>query len=173
MKYNGESTSIPNVDRLRHHWSTLSSQGARLHIASAKITYFGLSKSVNYVPDENICKTSNGLCIRRSNLKYLDCKIGDVNLKNIGYPNCHLASKSIKKKLCPNYNILKCIGYRRWCNERWKRSGFNRKFKQRKLKKGRFAFLTKRWKRRGILKIWIFFSYPVWNRSRLTYLSCS
>jgi hypothetical protein len=53
MKHNGESTSIPNVDRLRHHWSTLSSQGARVHIASAKVTYFGLSKSVNYVPESN------------------------------------------------------------------------------------------------------------------------
>jgi hypothetical protein len=39
------------------------------------------------VPDENIGKDLERLCIRRSNLKYLDGEIVDANLKKIGYPH--------------------------------------------------------------------------------------
>jgi hypothetical protein len=39
------------------------------------------------VPDENIVNDLEGLCIRRSNLKYLDWEIMDANMKKFGYPN--------------------------------------------------------------------------------------
>jgi hypothetical protein len=42
---------------------------------------------VDYVPDENIVNDLEGLCIRRSNLKYLDWEIMDANMKKFGYPN--------------------------------------------------------------------------------------
>ena len=41
--------------------------------------------SVNFVPDENIYKDFEELCIRRWNLKYLDKEIADANQKIIGY----------------------------------------------------------------------------------------
>ncbi len=37
---------------------------------------------VGFVPNENIGKNLEGLCIRRANLKYLDDEIMDANLKN-------------------------------------------------------------------------------------------
>ena len=42
---------------------------------------------VDYVPDENIGKNLEGLCIRRSNLKYIDGEIVDSNFKKIGKPH--------------------------------------------------------------------------------------
>ena len=40
---------------------------------------------VGSVPDENIYKDLEELCIRRWNLKYLDKEIADANQKIIGY----------------------------------------------------------------------------------------
>ena len=42
---------------------------------------------VDCVPDDNIGKNLEELCIRRSNLKYLNNDIADFNVKIIGYPN--------------------------------------------------------------------------------------
>jgi hypothetical protein len=42
---------------------------------------------IGFVTDENIGKNLEEWCIRRSNLKYLDDKIADANLKKIGYPH--------------------------------------------------------------------------------------
>ena len=42
---------------------------------------------VDSVPDENIGKNLEELCIRRGNLKYLDDEIADANLKKIGNPH--------------------------------------------------------------------------------------
>jgi hypothetical protein len=39
------------------------------------------------VPDENIDKNFADLCIRRSNLKHLNHKILEANLKKTGHPN--------------------------------------------------------------------------------------
>jgi hypothetical protein len=40
-----------------------------------------------FVPDENSGENLGELFIARSNLKYLDDRIADANLKKIGYPN--------------------------------------------------------------------------------------
>jgi len=42
---------------------------------------------VDCVPDENIGRCLEELCIGRSNLKHFDGKIVDSNLKKIGPPN--------------------------------------------------------------------------------------
>ena len=47
---------------------------SKLQISAAKVTNFGLPKSLDCVPDENIWKESAGLCLRWNNLKFIDGK---------------------------------------------------------------------------------------------------
>ncbi len=49
-----ESTGIYNFDQLRHHRCTLSAPGARLHIASYKVSTFDLPKNRDSVPKQNL-----------------------------------------------------------------------------------------------------------------------
>ena len=54
MKQQRESTGISNFGQLRHHRCTLSVRWTWLHNASAKVTNFGLPKSVGCVPEDKI-----------------------------------------------------------------------------------------------------------------------
>ena len=47
----------------------------------ANTHFFEPQLILNFVPDENIGKNLEELCIRCSNLKYLDAEIVDANLK--------------------------------------------------------------------------------------------
>lgn len=56
-----------------------------VYIRSANKTNMVGSETIYSVPDENIYKDLEELCIRRWNLKYLDKEIADANQKIIGY----------------------------------------------------------------------------------------
>ena len=79
MNHTGESNSMSNHGKLRHHCSTIIFTGARLYNASPKATNFGFLKIVTYVPDSKIWEVRNFVRSGYQVNKLGFCRLGSIS----------------------------------------------------------------------------------------------